>query len=556
MAGELALTGVLPFVFLVGAAIAYPLSLFLLKRYRAAVLRMMAASGGAAPVAGDEPERAGGAAAGRLEIQVIDESSTPSPGEAVTAMHERMGRRLRANVRAYAAGGLVYAVVMATAQLLADELFSPLRLVVMVYIYSWPTVIAINLILPSTRRVRVATFGGYFAGLFLLSVVAVSVSTDLAIFGLFIAWGLFSLPATILVLAFLHRRVRAVGVMVLAFTVLALVGANVALEIVGSDASLLRAAAGAGFAVGLGAAGTFVTIIIAGALIFGVIAWFANRWIKRGYLNKRLNDQSLVLDSMWLVFAMIQSIGLAFSGMVWYLAGMAAFLAYKLTVMASLKARSSPAGAEARPVNLLFLRVFSHGRLREAVFDSVSSRWRYAGSIQMIAGPDLATTTVEPNEFLEYLSGRISLAFISSPATLDKKMGELDRAPDFDGRYRVNDFFCYDNTWRSVLSRLVRESDAVLVDARGFSPGNAGLIFELKALVNLIALDRVVLLADRSTDNSLLDRTLQDAWAGLASDSPNRGATDVKLKICMLEPERSGEGPQVLQALCSAVMSQ
>ena len=553
MEGETALTGMLPFVFFVGAVMAFPLSLFLLKRYKAAVLKTMTASGGAAPVAGGVPEgKTPAGSTGVLETVMIDASSSPAVSDSGEAMYSQVAGAPWATVRAYAAGGAAYAFVLGAAQLIADGSFSLLRLVALTYIYSWPIVIAINLIAPSTRQMKIRSFGGYFAGLLVISILAASVSTNLSIFGLFIAWGLFSLPTTILVLAFLQRRVRAVGVMVLAFTVIALVGANVALSIVGSNASLLRATAGAAVAVGSNAVGAFITIIIIGAIIFGVIAWFANKWIKNLYLEKRLNDQSLILDSMWLVFMMIQSIGLAFASVAWYLAGIVAFVAYKFTVTSRLKAVNPSSDGGSEPVNLLFLRVFSLGRRSEEVFDAVSAHWRYAGNIRMIAGPDLAVTTVEPHEFLEYLSGKIDQSFIPSEEALEVKMNELDTSPDFDGRYRVNDFFCYDDTWQAVLSRLVRESDAVLMDVRGFSASNAGVIFELNELVNVTPLDRVVLVADQTTDASFLDQTLQDAWTNMRADSPNRSVNDVQIEVCMLAPEQPRQVAHVLRSLCTA----
>jgi hypothetical protein len=66
-----------------------------------------------------------------------------------------------------------------------------------------------------------------------------------------------------------------------------------------------------------------------------------------------------------------------------------------------------------------------------------------------------------------------------------------------------------------VLSRLVHESDAVLMDLRGFSRDNAGCVFELHELVRLVPLDRVVFVVDRRTDETLLAETLGDCRAGV-----------------------------------------
>ncbi|MDH3338863.1 MAG: hypothetical protein OEM76_13710 [Gammaproteobacteria bacterium] len=553
MAATTVLTGMLPFIVFVGAIIAFPLSLLLLNRYRATVLRTMAASGGVAPTADgvpDEQARAGDS--GQLEIVTVEMPSVPLTTGSDDSLFAHVTQAPWATVRAYALGGVTYAAILGAAQLIADGSFSLLRFIAMTYIYAWPVIIAINLIVPSTRRLKIRSFGAYFVGLMLISILAVSVSTNLSFFGLFIAWALFSLAPTIVVLAFLQRRVRAVGVMVLAFTVIALAGTNIALAIAESSESLLRSLAGFAIAVGSNAVGAFVGIILIGAVAFGVIAWFANKWIKNMYLQKRLSDQSLLLDSMWLVFALVQAIGLAFVSAAWYLAGLVAFLAYKFTVMNRLKVQRPGRTDDGSIANILFLRVFSLGRRSEQVFDAVSAHWRYIGNVRMIAGPDLAVTTVEPHEFLEFLSGRIDESFIPSGDALEARMLDLDSLPDYDGRFRVNDFFCYDDTWKMVLSRLVRESDAVLMDVRGFSADNAGVIFELNELVNMVPIHRVVLIADRTTDTPFLNEVLENSWANMRPDSPNRTIEEAVLTICAVAPERAMEVPHVLRSLCDA----
>lgn len=543
-----ALTGQLPFIVIAGAVIAFPLSIFLLKRYTAAVLKHMAARGGATPVAPEAFDATHpGVAEGQLEVVVLDASS--ASGTSDDAAYRYLVRAPWETVRVYAMGGAAYAAILALAQLIADGNFSPLRFIAMMYIYAWPVVIAINLILPSTRSLKLRSAGFYFGGLLLISIVAVSVSTDLSLFALFLAWALFSVPATVLVMAFLHRRVRAVGVMVLSFTVISVAGANVALAIAGASDSFLRSIAGFAIAIGSNAVGAFIAIILIGAVIFGVIAWFANSWIKKLYLEKRLSDQSMILDGMWFIFAAVQSIGLAFVSPGWYTAGLVAFLAYKFTVIARFRSLRSKSESNRPSSNLLFLRVFSLGRRSEQVFDAVSAHWRYIGNVRMIAGPDLAVTTVEPHEFLEYLSGKIDQSFVGSAEALDERIATLDAEADFDGRYRVNDFFCYDDTWKMVLSRLVSESDAVLMDVRGFSASNTGVVYELNELINVVPLEKIVLVKDRSTDTVFLNETLDQSWAGMRADSPNRNASTAQLKICEVERERAMEVPHVLRQL-------
>jgi hypothetical protein len=87
----------------------------------------------------------------------------------------------------------------------------------------------------------------------------------------------------------------------------------------------------------------------------------------------------------------------------------------------------------------------------------------------------------------------------------------LDTAPDRDRRYRVNDFFCHQDTWQMVVSRLLPESDVTLMDLRSFSKQNAGCIFEINSLAQRVSLNRVVFLVDQRTDEQLLQECLGEA---------------------------------------------
>ena len=73
-----------------------------------------------------------------------------------------------------------------------------------------------------------------------------------------------------------------------------------------------------------------------------------------------------------------------------------------------------------------------------------------------------------------------------------------------------------------VLKRLARDSDAVLMDLRGFLPDNQGCVFEINELLNVVPLDRVVFVIDATTDLAFLRETFATGWGALAADSPNR----------------------------------
>ena len=77
------------------------------------------------------------------------------------------------------------------------------------------------------------------------------------------------------------------------------------------------------------------------------------------------------------------------------------------------------------------------------------------GNVLFITGPDLAAATVKPHDFLDFLSGKLSTRFIDSEEAIKRSIKEMDLVPDPDGRFRIKDFFCYEDTWRMVLSRQI-----------------------------------------------------------------------------------------------------
>jgi hypothetical protein len=83
-------------------------------------------------------------------------------------------------------------------------------------------------------------------------------------------------------------------------------------------------------------------------------------------------------------------------------------------------------------------------------------------------------------------------------------------------------FFCHANTWQSVLLRLVKSTEVVLMDLRSFAQSNAGCVFEIKELLNTVPLQRLAFVVDGTTDKTFLMRTLEESRSELRFNSPNR----------------------------------
>ena len=126
----------------------------------------------------------------------------------------------------------------------------------------------------------------------------------------------------------------------------------------------------------------------------------------------------------------------------------------------------------------------------------------------MIAAPDVVAATVDPGDLLRFVSGRVATSFVNSRDDLVQRLATMDVEPDRDGRYRINDFCCRDDTWRATVVALIARADAVVMDLRGFTVQRHGCEFELQQLAARTSHDRIVLVVDSSTDRALLARTI------------------------------------------------
>jgi hypothetical protein len=238
------------------------------------------------------------------------------------------------------------------------------------------------------------------------------------------------------------------------------------------------------------------------------------RLLASWYIRYGFSDQMLLLGSTFLVFAIDQS-GSASTeeagpfgiGLVIYLmAGVIAFALYRL-----IHRRPE------NPTSLLMLRVFSADPTRQRLLDRIASRWRYVGPVRMIGGPDLAVNNVEPDEFLTFVSGRTRRLFVDGPDDLAERIRGLETRLDRDARYRIDEFFCFDDTWRATVSQLLGQSDVVVMDLRSFGSDHQGSTHELQLLASRGVLPRTVLIVDQGTDRSLLASILDSKDHGGAT---------------------------------------
>ncbi|HEY7288150.1 MAG TPA: hypothetical protein VH497_22035 [Vicinamibacterales bacterium] len=291
------------------------------------------------------------------------------------------------------------------------------------------------------------------------------------------------------------------------------------------------------------------TLFMIVSLPVGWIAWLLLKAIARAYGNKAFSDVQLVVDCWWAVVAAEMtattlSIIHGFSGIA---GGLLAFAAYRLTVSAVLRGFRRP-DSESR--KLLLLRVFGYQARTESLFDRVAQTWRFHGPVQLIAGADLTMRTTDPGDLLALLGGHLADSYVAATDEIGSRLGRLDLRPDPDGRFRVNEVYCRDNTWRPTLEALLDSSDTVLMDLRSFSTSNAGCIFELEQLVRRLSSADIVFVCDKTTDMRLLRGVLTGAWA--ATERPSGTPRTAAISVVQIERQSPSEISALMDRLFRA----
>ena len=544
-------TGELQLIVYTALLLTIPISWVLLKFYRRAVIRTMEKHANRSeitlpiePTPHKLPET-------ELKINILDPLS--SSDHLSFSKYQKI--LLQAPGKAslvYLVAGLGYGAVMTWGTLVSGQMSARLiTIFITLILFVWPVVLAVQFIAGTTSRRWLQPILIYVGVYLLLTLLAIIINPDAKLIELVALWGLINLPTSLFWWIVLNRRLRAVSPMVLVFMVLALTGSLILLEILLNNEQVQVLSAAILKPLGFGLRGIMVVNILIGLLTFGVIGWFVLRWIRWQYQRQMISDQIITLDSLWLIFSITKGVELVFDGLIWVFVPLMAFLVYKALTVLGFRWLSRQNQLPDSPC-LLLLRVFSLGRRSEQLFRAISTHWRYLGKIRLITGPDLATTTIEPHEFLDYLSGNLGHNFIDRDEKLEKAIANSIDSPDRDGRYRVEEFFCYGDTWQKVLIRLQQTCDVVLMDLRGFSLQNAGCIFEINTLIDHLPLDRVIFTIDDTTDRNFLQTSIQTAWQNVANDSPNRNSPDPAITLFEFHGHENLPLDRFLKTLCQA----
>ena len=394
-------------------------------------------------------------------------------------------------------------------------------------VFMWPVLMVWLMTLANTRLQQLLLASTYFGLLLLLEIVleTFQLRNQPAFGELFLLWSIIMGTPTTVTLLLANRAWRSLGLITLFISIVLMAAYLLGFQLLGCLVLTTRMHL-------LLQAMPYLQISI---LIFcAVLSWFVVRRVASNYQSKRTSDQMLTLDSLWLLVTALEVLFQMTASGLASLFFLSAFAGYKLVLHWGLKytARQNQSNPQ---FPMLLLRVFGHTKRTRTLTDQVGQTWRHAGPINMIGGIDLATALLEPDELMAFWSGKLRQGFIASAMDLDKRLNNLDEKPDPDGRYRINEFFCHDNTWQMTVRELARRSKVVLMDLRGFGRQNRGCEFELGLLLNEVPLTKVTLLVDRTTRIEDLQALLQTLWAALPSSSPNHKLTHPALQLFDVE---------------------
>jgi hypothetical protein len=383
-----------------------------------------------------------------------------------------------------------------------DEGFSWRRLGTLTIIFVWPVVPTIGL-LERWSRSKILVMATLYV-LFSSSLVAVNSNEQqdmpAVIFWLFTQ----QLPLLLVIFFITGSKLRSTGpYLILVFFILML---STLLGLAALEHNINKGLDS--WILELSALTSVKTVFFLFSITPWLIAFFPARalarWLADAYQRKAFSEPLYLAAGLWSITLLFQAMILSHS-----LGGSA----YALLLVIFLFPISMPIiqrGLQPRhqPPNLLLLRVFRGDDSIEALFDQVIERWRYSGNTLLIAGKDLALRNLEPDELFNFLSGRLQTRFIDSQQHLQNLLENLDFKADPDGRFRVNEFFCFDSTWKMVLDGLVQRVDRVLMDLRGYTPEREGCSHELRVLAVNTQLKKLVILFDKDTNKAAAEALL------------------------------------------------
>jgi hypothetical protein len=511
-------------VYALATLLACGVGAWLAARYRRALLPLMSAPA-AAPMPTLSPTRA-------MSQQAI---APRAPVAVALAEHRRAMRWL---VLALLGLSLLIALTRGViwTWLIKDgaQSFNATRFMVLAIVYAWPVLPALGLIWRWRWRHLALAMLAWYA----LSVGLVMLSpNDQQSIGAVVVWLAWEAgwPVLALMLLTLPRTRAAAPWLWLPMSLIvlmALAGLDALSALVDSESPLIVS-----LAQWLPPVPAMLLFAALGAALAAWPAWQFGRVLAQAYADKWVSELIVVYSAAWvlnLVFEALTDGPLMLLPLLWL--PLAVLLGRKIFARNPLSDRRSQAPT------LMVLRVFKQDRNVAALFEEVVERWRVSGRTLLIAGTDLVDHTLDAADLLGFLEGRLAERFVVGEDDVQRRLMTFDWERDPDGRFRINECYCHDTSWKYALAALVHRSRYVLMDLRGFTAANAGCRYELAVLARAPHALRVVAVVDGTSD---LRTAMSDAegappgrftWLRLPSGVRARAAARQRVLAALLAP--------------------
>ena len=186
------------------------------------------------------------------------------------------------------------------------------------------------------------------------------------------------------------------------------------------------------------------------------------------------------------------------------------------------------------PINIAYLRLFDN-QPRARTF--LESAWREFGYVLLLRSATSVTRREfkrarqlqSLNEMFVHDDDTFGATLRLAPTTPMKKGRVVlpDVAPtrvrvrDPYGSYPVRAVLCHGDYWKRAVDILLGQVHLVVLDLSGFTERNEATAYELQRTIDLVPIERVMLLCDPQSSRRFLRSAVERAWSQMSADSPN-----------------------------------
>lgn len=375
-------------------------------------------------------------------------------------------------------------------------------------------------LLARSFRDTLVHIGIFLSFYFTVSFIIYLASPEITLFQAFVPIFYYNIFPLLIFVFFRLRKIKAVGLFIYVFFLCVFFAPFILFYKFSRDTPMLEQVGSVFINMGFSGRESLIILFLLPAFLGVLFGWYMIKLFKLLYLKKYINDIQFNADIIIILFNISYSIFISFNSFEYGLLSLLSFPIYKFTgfVLFHLLKYTSNRGSSQQ---LLLLRVFALGKDSRDLFDQVLKYWRYAGSLHLITGPDLATSTIDPHEIISFITGNLKNSFCEDEESITSNIAKADLLSDQDGTYRVNEYFCRENNWKTVLYRLLEQSNLVLMDLRSFSHQNQGCKYEVEALISFFPITKMVFIVDKNTDLPFTVSVFKEAILKTDENSPN-----------------------------------